>query len=306
VLVIIAASYIKEKNREKQTFLAQVEKMQNSPIVLEKESPTPTPEAPLTANAPKPETIPDATMTPSAAGSQTSESTAKTSKSSASLMATASIEDEGGGRPSETSSISSPAATENHEATSASEGKSGAVKGELRVRALYAEVSAATLERWSLRMQAMGQFSQTDFRMGLLPNIEAEMASDPSIVILEKVEKKFKPQGSVQEWSVGHGNKDQFTGLKTVHMGLYPTEMGGVRGEIKITRHIESTDPRSFEAGFEAPPKAGWVFADILPHQYRLEPEDELSPKSIFKIFTSTRFKNLTTQFTLLFVFDRN
>ncbi len=295
ILVLIAVTFIKVKNRQKQSFLAQVEQMQNGPVVLEREQPGSKVEslAPIpTATASQTPELVVSNEDPNLKMANASEAAVSNNSPTAGSLNSKNFIAAPG------PSVLGTTATESE---AAAEKKPKAV---IKVRVFYAEVSVATIDRWSARMQSTGQFQNTDFRMGVLPNIEQEINSDRSIVILDRVEKRFEQSPSL-EWSVGRTSRDQFVGLKT-NLGLKLTEQESLRGEIKVTRQIETTDPRTFEADFEAPPKAGWVFADLLPHQYRLDPEDEISPKSIFKIFNSPRFKNLTTQFTLLFVFDRN
>lgn len=305
ILVLIAVTYIKVKDRQKQSFLAQVEQMQNSPLVLEKSqapaqsqaaesqpSIAPTPEATATPEESKENNL-VATNANTDSASRNFMAASKSGAKNVVVTASAAVLDSaavGGG--------SAAAENENSNDTKA------IPKNPLKVRVFYAEVPVAAIDRWSARMQSTGQFQSTDFRMGVLPNIEQEINADRSIVILDRIEKRFD-KGDTVEWSVGRTSREQFAGLKT-NLTLTLTERETFRGEVKVIRQIETTDPRTFEADFEAPPKAGWVFTDLLPHQFRLDPEDEMNPKSIFKIFNSPRFKNLTTQFTLLFVFDRN
>ncbi len=309
VLVVVAVGYIKAKNREKQSFLAQVERLQNGPVILDRTEPTPDKPETTNTTAAIPDATPTATPSPTtdanALASQDPNLEMKPSNDQSSRVgfvpptsSTTAL-----GQESSVASASQPPPTP--EAGAAANSRSPRASG-LKVKAIYAEVDNTTMARWSQRMQAAGQYSQqSDFRMGLLPNIEKEMAADRSIVTLDKVEKSFESNPQ-QEWFVGKTIRDQAIGFKT-NLSLSPSERGdALHGEIRVTRNFaEEGDPRSFEGEFEAPPLAGWVFADILSRQYRIEPQEEMNPTSIFQIFTFPRFKNLQTQFAMLFIFER-
>jgi hypothetical protein len=303
ILVIVAVAYIKVKNREKQSFLAQVGRLQNGPVILDREAPV-EPDATsleptssdenLAAQDPNLDMKPSEDQNSRVGFAPTSNSTAASLTQESTASTAAGSSDNGVNLPgSNSEATNSPGSAKNPRAS------------ELKVKIIYAEVDNSTLARWAQRMQSTGQYHQSDFRMGMLPNIEKEMASDRSIVTLDKVEKSFE-NAIQQEWFVGKTIRDQAIGFKTVMSASAPERGDTIRAEVRVTRNFaEDGDPRSFEAEFEAPPQAGWVFADILNRQYRLEPQDEMNPSSIFQIFTFPRFKNLQTQFAMLFIFDK-
>lgn len=177
-------------------------------------------------------------------------------------------------------------------------------KNAFKVRVLLAEVETSTLDRWAMKMQAGGQYdAQSDFRMGALANIQKEVDSDRSIVIYETQERSFDSSPNI-ELVHGRMNGDQVVGFKT-SLSLAAAEKEAPQVEVRVMRTLEPTDPRTFEAEFEVPNRGGWLFSNILSHQYRPYTEDEMNPKSFFQILSSDRFKKLRTQFTMIFVFDR-
>lgn len=292
-LVFLTVTYIKQ--RENRSFLSRVEKIPKGPSVLEKNPSPPSETSPPEATPPP---VSESTPAPSEPPSQNPALPVATAGS----VGTSGVSASTGPGPGQAALVApspSPTAMATDKSVAATD------RGPtIHMKVLYAEVDTTTLGRWVPRMQASGQFASSDFKMGVLPDIQREVSSDRSIVVMDTVEKTFDNSHTTQDWFIGKNEADTALGFRT-RITMMGVDRFPLRAEIRMIRVLETTDPRSFEADFELPAKAGWTFWDIAPNQYR-PPEDEiLNPQSFFQIFKSPRFKSNRTSFTMLFLFDK-
>lgn len=173
------------------------------------------------------------------------------------------------------------------------------------MKLIAAEVDQLTLQKWVPEMQNAGQYSDLEFKMGVLPDIQKKMASDRSIVELQTVQRTFDSSRSSHEWFIGHTVDGVEMGFR-MNVTIADSERFPLKGEIKMIRTIEAGDPKSFEAEFELTQQAGWVFWNLLSPKFQ-PPTDMLHDmQSFFQIYRSARYKSLRSDFTLFFVFDNS
>jgi hypothetical protein len=275
IAVFFAVVFI--KSREKESFLSQVEKIPKGVAVIEK---LPPPEAEFAENPPPPPPSQPLPQTPPPPSSM------PTAASAASA---------------------SPAVAGARGSAPISPGTRGLVaedaKHQTKVRVIYAEIDDLTLKKWVPEMQAAGQYSEADWRMGILPNIEKKMAEDRSIVTFETIQKSFDNRNPTAEWLVGKQIDQGDFGIKTT-LSLMNPESSQVKAEMRLIRNIDNTDVKVMDSDFELPAKAGWVIWKVLNPKSNPPRELLVDPKSFFQIYKSARFKNGRSDFTILLVFD--
>lgn len=265
VFVLVFLAVVLIKSRERKSFLAQVDSMPSGVRVVER---TPTP---VVIEQPTPVAVAE-------------QAPAVPSPPSAPAL------------PSAQSFVAASATV----ATPAPE-----ASRKLNMKLIVAEVDQLTLQKWVPEMQNAGQYSDLDFKMGVLPDLQKKMASDRSIVELQTIQRVFDSSRLSHEWFIGHTGETGETGFRMI-VSVADPERFPLKGEIKMLRTVEATDPKSFEAEFELTQQSGWVFWNILSPKFQ-PPADLLQDmQSFFQIYRSARYKSLRSDFTLFFVFDNS
>lgn len=276
VLVFIAVSYI--RNQRKETFLQQVAKIPKGPTVI----------------------------------NTSSSNTIETNTESSHQM----LESEYEPSSIETSSLQAQTAAPANLAHSAAPAFESAINDThiaptesklptTTLRVLYSEIDTTTLNKWIPKMQSSGQYFEGEVKAGELPNIQKEIELDRSIVVLDKVEKKFDRSQTKVDWFLGKNESEEELGLRT-QVAVNELDRGALKVDLKVLRVIESTDPKMFELDFELTPNAGIALWGLLSKGLTLPQEELANPTSFFQILKSERYKNQRTEFTILYVFDRS
>lgn len=273
ILVFLAVTYIKKKH-DRENFLAQVEKIPTGVAVVEKKA--------LERSAPQ-------------TGNTSSE--AQSSFAPPPPQTPPGNPANGGGNGGALNvSQELPAAAA--KAMNTEESRAGT-----RVRVIYAEIDDLTLKKWVPEMQAAGFYSESEWKMGLLPNIERKLAEDRSIITFETVQKPMDPGHLNQEWFLGKNLEGNEMGLRTA-VSVADPEAPSIRGDLRVTRLMGPGDPKVIESEFELPPKAGWVVWKVLNPKLNPPMEFLADVKSFFQIYRSARFKSGRSDFTILLLFD--
>lgn len=292
-LVFISILFIRKQQRE--DLRARVEYLKGGPILVERQEPETTRNAPQnTANRAQPtsamttETA-NGTLPPAPGAGPT-----PISPSAPASVAANSL----GGRMLKPSS-------------SDTQTKSGPMK----MLVTYAELDRVTLDAWLDEMRAAGQLRQFGaVSMGTLNQAAVKMKSARNLKVLQKINRNFEPANPTLEWFVGthHGSDpENETGLFSSLTMNSDNKEGLIRGELEVQRAFR--DPKdvtktiervSFGGPFELMPGGAYLMTGLIPRNYATELEDEMNPDAFLSIFKSRPFLNRETEFTLIMEFD--
>ena len=176
----------------------------------------------------------------------------------------------------------------------------------IKVKAIYAEVDIATLEKLKLEGLATGQFTDFgEFKAGAIPDIRKKLSSMAGITVLQTIEKSFTPAANTQQWFLGSNESE--IGINTL-LNLEIRDSQLQRGEVEILRSFKDelgappTRKTLPVTSFELPAGMGWMLT--IPINRVAQFETESPSEGILKIFQSAAWKSKRTEFTLFLEFD--